>query len=550
MDTTLWWREGVIYQIYPRSFQDTNANGLGDLPGITSRLPYLQDLGIDAIWLSPFFPTPDKDFGYDIRDYCGVDERFGTLEDFDRLVDAAHRRGIRLVLDMVLNHTSDQHPWFQDSRRSRQSPHRDWYIWRPVSRTRFGRWKAPNNWQASFGGKAWEFDPTSGEAYLHSFTREQPDLNWRNLQVRHAMLDVFRFWLERGADGFRLDVFNAYFKDARFRDNPPKLGLRAFDRQHHIHDMDQPEMMPFLQELRALLDSYPQRYAVGETYLASPEKTLGYCGDDKLHQAFSFDFTSFSSEIRAALRVFPWSPRWILKKINARERLFNAAGVLPTTVMSNHDLPRAVSRYTRGEDDRMAKIIMTLLLTLRGTPFLYQGEEIGMRELRLKRSELHDPAGKKYFPIYPGRDGCRAPMQWDDSPQAGFSTARPWLKLHPDATRRHVRAQEKDPDSLLHFTRRLIALRKAHAALRGGEFIPVLASAHVLAYLRRSEAETLLVVLHFSRRARHLTLPPGILPLICLLSSAGGATRPAAQELHLAPLEVSLWSLQQGSGQG
>src|SRR5512137_2636264 len=250
MTEHLWWRDGIIYQVYPRSFSDSNGDGLGDLPGVLSRLDYLADLGIDAIWLSPFYPSPDKDFGYDISDYCDVDSRMGTLSDFDRLVQKAHQHNIHVMLDMVLNHTSDLHPWFLESRSNRENPKRDWYIWRAPSssRTLLGKRREPNNWQACFGGSAWEFDQGTGEYYLHLFTREQPDLNWRNPLVRQALLDVFRFWLARGVDGFRLDVFNAYFKDAGLAGNPTKFGLRAFDRQVHIHDMDQLEMLPLLKE--------------------------------------------------------------------------------------------------------------------------------------------------------------------------------------------------------------------------------------------------------------------------------------------------------------
>jgi alpha-glucosidase len=539
MQQYLWWRDGIIYQIYPRSFADGNNDGLGDLPGILSRLDYLAALGIDAIWLSPFYPTPDQDFGYDISDYCAVDPRFGTLADFDLLVAEAHQRGIRIVLDMVMNHTSDQHPWFLESRSSRTSPKRDWYIWSPPSGSR----GAPNNWQATFGGKAWEYDPATGEYYLHLFTRQQPDVNWRNPAVRQAQLDAFRFWLTRGVDGFRLDVFNAYFKDVSLASNPPKFGFRAFDRQKHIHDIDQLEMVPLLNELRLLLDSYPERYAVGETYFATPEKTIVYCGPDKLHAAFSFDFTSLDNEIAVVFRIHPWSPAWFLKKIMTREANFTAAGVFPTTVLSNHDLPRTASRYTRGEDDRKAKVLMTLLLTLRGTPFIYQGEEIGMRDIPLKYSEILDPPGKKYWPFYKGRDGCRSPMQWDDTPNAGFSTAKPWLKVHSNYPHRNVASQEKDPGSLLNFTRRLIALRKEHPALRRGDFIPLSASRHVLAYLRKSGEGTILVVLNFSKRRKSLSLPPDILPRTCLLSSGQDPASAGSQEIHLAPCEAALWLL-------
>jgi len=308
MDDYLWWRDGIIYQIYPRSFADSNSDGLGDLPGITARLDYLADLGIDAIWISPFYPTPDADFGYDVSDHTAVDPRFGTLEDFDRLVAESHRRGIRLVLDLVLNHTSDRHPWFHESRASRDNPKRDWYIWQPPSCShpifgeKRGRWRGvPNNWQSVFGGPAWEYDETTGQYYLHMFLAEQPDVNWRNPEVRNAQLDVVRFWLERGADGFRLDVFNAYFKDAQFRNNPTKFGLRGFDRQRHLYDCDQPEMIPLLNELRTILDAYPDRYAVGETFFATPEKVLHYSGPDRLHAAFSFDFTPTNL-------FYPWHP--------------------------------------------------------------------------------------------------------------------------------------------------------------------------------------------------------------------------------------------------
>jgi len=520
MEDFLWWRDGVIYQIYPRSFADSNGDGLGDLAGILSRLDYLSNLGIDAIWLSPFYPTPDKDFGYDISNYVEVDPRFGSLADFDRLVAEAHQRGIRVILDLVLNHTSDQHPWFLESRSSRDNPKRDWYLWRDQ----------PNNWQASFGGQAWEYDPVTGQYFLHLFTKEQPDVNWRNPEVRKAQLDVFRFWMERGADGFRLDVFNAYFKHPDLPDNPRKFGLRGFDRQRHIYDIDQPEMMPFLNEMRLLLDSYPECYAVGETYIATPQKTVSYCGPDKLHAAFSFDFTSMDL-------IYPWNPRWVMEQIIKREETFNAAGVWPTTVMSNHDLPRAASRYARGENDSQAFLAMTILLTLRGTPFMYYGEEIGMRDIHLRRSEILDPPGKKYWPIYKGRDGCRSPMQWDDSTFGGFSTAKPWLPVHPNALRRNVRSQQADPDSLFNFTKKLLALRKEIPALRGGDFVPLETPRGMLAYLRQTEGQSVLVALNFSGRNVEFTLPEGSWRM--LLTTAKGS--PGA----LAPYEIQILILEQ-----
>ena len=357
------------------------------------------------------------------------------------------------------------------------------------------------------------------------------------------MLDVFRFWLKKGVDGFRLDVFNAYFKDPEFRDNPIKPGLRAFNRQHHINDMDQPEMIPLMHELRSLLDSIPERYAVGETYFATPQKTRAYCGPDRLHAAFSFDFTSYSSEIAAALRIYPWSPKWILRQILTREKVFEDSASFPTTVVSNHDLPRAASRYIHGEDDRMAKNIMTILLTLRGTPYMYQGEEIGMRDIPMKYKEIVDPPGKKYWPFYPGRDGCRSPMQWNNSTHAGFSDVRPWLKVHQNFLQRNVAAQEKDPGSLLKFTRELISLRKKYPALIMGDFCPLFpTNRHILAYLRKTGDESILVICNFSIRKR--TFLTGDYHLKqWLLSSSNIPSVGENNSITLDPYEVTIFTL-------
>jgi alpha-glucosidase len=519
MNDFLWWRDGVIYQIYPRSFADSNGDGLGDLGGIISRLDYLADLGIDAIWLSPFYPTPDKDFGYDISDYMDVDARFGSLADFDRLAIEAHQRGIRVILDLVLNHTSDQHPWFLESRSSRNNPKREWYFWRDH----------PNNWQASFGGKAWEYDPHTGQYYLHLFTKEQPDVNWRNPEVRKGQLDVFRFWLGHGADGFRLDVFNAYFKHSDLPDNPPKLGLRGFDRQRHIYDMDQPEMTPFLNEMRLLLDSFPERYAVGETYMATPQKTASYCGPNKLHAAFSFDFTSTDM-------IYPWNPRWVMEQMRKREENFNAAGIWPTTVMSNHDLPRAASRYAHGENDSQAFLSMALLLTLRGTPFMYYGEEIGLRDIHLRRNEILDPPGKKYWPLYKGRDVCRSPMQWNNSDFAGFSTHKPWLPVHLNYLKRNVSSQRADPDSLFNFTKKILALRKEIPALCRGDFVSLETPPGMLAYLRRSCDQSVVVEMNFSGRKINYSPPTGHWRLL-LTTSKGSPGVLSQHEIQLLILE-------------
>jgi len=490
-ETRLWWRDGAIYQIYPRSFADSTGSGIGDLNGIISHLDYLQELGIDALWLSPFFPTPDVDFGYDISDYTAVDPRFGTLEDFDRLVSAARQRGIHLVLDMVLNHTSDQHPWFQESRKSKENAFSDWYMWRdPRPGSKF-----PNNWQSIFGGPAWEFEPARRQYYYHMFYKQQPDLNWRNPNVRRALLDVLRFWLERGVAGFRLDVFNVYFKHADYLDNPAKFGLRGFDRQRHLYDTDQPEMIPLLAEMRELVDSYPERYLVGETFLSSPQVAARYAAPNLLHASFNFEFMAWR-----------WHPKLFLRAIQRWEDALDA-DAWPNYVLNNHDMRRSASRYGRGEDDERLKVAAALLLTQRGTPFLYYGEEIGMRDISLTRAEIKDPVGKRYWPFYKGRDGCRSPMQWDDTQNAGFTSGEPWLPVHPNYVHRNAAAQRSDPGSLFHFYRQLLALRRQYPAMVKGMFQPLTFDPRsVLGYLRQTTDQTILVALNFSNRPVKLIL--------------------------------------------
>ncbi|MGD0708934.1 MAG: alpha-glucosidase [Anaerolineaceae bacterium] len=480
----LWWRDGIIYQIYPRSFADSNGDGIGDLPGIIQKLDYIAELGVDAIWLSPIYPSPNVDFGYDVSNYIDVDPIYGTLADFDRLAAEAHRRNIHIVLDLVLNHTSDQHPWFQAAKRSHTDPYHDWYLWRdPASDG-----GVPNNWQSTFGGKGWEFVPEVGQYYFHMFAKEQPDVNWRNPALRQAMLDVFRFWLDRGADGFRLDVFNVYFKDAQFRNNPPKPGIRPFDQQEHLYDCDQQEMFPLLTEIRALLDEKPGRYAVGETFIHTPKKAASFCAPGLLPAAFDFE-----------LLESRWHPRRFLNAIQRWEAALQP-GSWPNYVLNNHDNPRSATRYVRGENDDRLKVAATLLLTLRGTPFLYYGEEIGMRDIPMKRSEILDPVGKHYWPFFKGRDGCRAPMQWDNSIYAGFSPARSWLKVQADHDWRNVESQRADADSLFSFYRRLIQLRKEYPALREGMFLSLNDEPRrLLAYLRKTDEQTVLIALNFSR---------------------------------------------------
>jgi alpha-glucosidase len=485
-----WWKEGVIYQIYPRSFADSNGDGVGDLPGITSRLDYLVDLGVDAIWLSPIYPSPMKDFGYDVSDYCAVDPVFGTLDDFDTLLEQAHRRGIRVILDMVMNHTSDQHPWFLESRASVQSPKRDWYFWRKGRSV--GR--PPNNWAAAFGGSAWERDALTGEYYLHLFDRSQPDLNWRNPDVKRAMIDVWRFWLERGVDGFRLDVAHMLMKHPELPDNPFRLGLRDYDRQLHGNHENLAETHGLWKELRRVLDEYPDRMLVGEVHWRG-EGAEAYYGDGTDELNLTFNFAMMFARYRAGTfrrAVEDWERRL-------------PPDAWPCWVLSNHDNRRHISRWANRPE--RARLTAMFLLTIRGTPFLYYGEEIGMQEAFIPRRELRDPPGVRYWPIYRGRDGCRTPMQWSSTPYAGFSSTHPWMRLGADAARNNVERQEADQGSLLNLYRHLIRLRRSTPALTRGtlRFLPERDRA-VLGYLREHPEQTALVCLNFSARERVVDL--------------------------------------------
>ena len=491
----LWWRDGIIYQIYPRSFADSNNDGIGDLPGITDKLDYLRELGIDAIWLSPIYPSPDVDFGYDVADYQAIDPKFGTMKDFEVMVREARKRDIHIVMDLVLNHTSDRHPWFVESRQSKDNPYHDWYIWRDPK----PNGDPPNNWQAVFGGSAWEYVPELGQYYYHMFYKEQPDVNWRNPQVREAMLDVFRFWLKKGVDGFRLDVFNVYFKDADLKNNPGKLGIRGFDRQKHIYDISQPEMFPLLNEIRGILDKHKEAYAVGETFLADPQQTAGYCGADKLHAAFNFDFAANH-----------WHPQRFLNSVLKWYAALSGES-WPNNFLSNHDMKRAASRYCFGEDDRRAKVAAAMLLTLKGTPFMYYGEEIGLRDIPIrKKADVKDPIGKTFWPVYRGRDGCRAPMQWNSEINAGFSEKAPWLPVNKDYPSRNVVQQTSEPDSLLNFYKQIIQIRRSEPALQRGDFTSLVEDPHhILAYSRKLDEEEIAVVLNLSSRDLQFDLPEG-----------------------------------------
>jgi alpha-glucosidase len=529
------WRTGIVYQIYPRSFSDTNGDGVGDLAGIIAHLDYLNDgrpdsLGIGAIWLSPIYPSPGLDLGYDVSDYTGIDPLFGRLADFEELVSQAHRRGIRVILDQVLNHSSDLHPWFVQSRASRTGPRSDWYIWRdPAGWGRGGRPRRPNNWVSFFGGPAWTWDPDREQFYLHTFLPQQPDLNWRDPDVRAALLDVLRTWLGRGVDGFRFDVFNAFYKQAAFSSNPRRrAGRTAYSRQVHLYDKNQPELIELLGEIRRIVDAVPGRMTVGELFEGSVEQAATYAAPGHL----IFDFSLISQ---------PWSARAFAAAVARREAAFGPTG-WPTVVLSNHDQPRAASRFDAGgHGDARAKVAASLLLTLRGTPFLYYGEEIGLRDVAIPADEIQDPAALRSGRSgWWNRDQARTPMPWGPGPNGGFSSGRPWLRMSPELATRNVARQSADPSSILSHYRRLIALRRSLPALMVGSYAPVdVGRPSVFAYLRSTADQSALVILGFGPAAVGLTLPasPSGRPWTVRLSTHDRGPL-AGDRLDLQPLEA------------
>ncbi|WHU01853.1 alpha-amylase family glycosyl hydrolase [Sphingomonas sp. NIBR02145] len=503
-----WWKSAVIYQIYPRSFQDTNGDGIGDLKGIERRLDDLKALGIDAIWISPIFPSPMADFGYDVADYCGIDPRFGTLADFDALLAAAHARGIRLLLDLVPNHTSDQHPWFQESRSAQDDPRRDWYIWRDARPDG----SPPNNWISDFGGSAWEWDEATSQYYYHAFLKEQPDLNWRNPAVRSAMLDVLRFWFERGVDGFRIDVLWHMVKHVDLPDNPVNLdwapGQADYTRVHQLHSTDQPEVHGIAGEMRAIADEYGARVLIGEIYLPVP-KLVGYYGTPEqpgVHLPFNFQLIGAE-----------WNAPGLAKMIADYEAALPAEG-WPNWVLGNHDRPRIATRVGAEQ----ARVAMMLLLTLRGTPTLYYGDEIGMEDGEIPAHLVQDPREIRDPGIGLGRDPVRTPMAWDATTNAGFSPADPWLPLHPDWIARNVEAQRGDPASLWRLTQKLLFLRHEHRALALGDYHPVDAGGDLLAFERRYAHDRLLVVLNLGDTPQGFAIPEWAEDFTVLASARGG----------------------------
>ena len=476
-----WWRYGIFYQIYPRSFRDSNADGVGDIAGIIDRLPYLQELGVDAVWLSPIFPSPMADFGYDISDYTGIDPLFGTMADFDALISAVHENGLKLILDLVPNHTSDQHPWFLASRSAREDHMRDWYIWREPA----ADGGPPNNWMSEFGGCAWEYDAATGQYYYHAFLAQQPDLNWRNPEVRQAIYDVMRFWLRKGVDGFRVDVIWHLIKDAAFRDNPPNPNYREGRPPHEKiltqYSTDQPEVHEVIAEMRQVIDEFDARVLIGEIYLPL-HRLVAYYGNDLAGAQMPFNFALLSTL---------WSARSIEQIVADYEKAL-PAGAWPNWVLGNHDRPRVASRVGAAQ----ARVAAMLLLTLRGTPTLYYGDEIGMHQVAIAPDQVRDPFEKNVPGIGAGRDGCRTPMQWDATPYAGFSTSAPWLPLPDDFLQENVTNLDADAQSILSLYRDLIALRKRLPHLMAGDYVPIAAEGDLLLYRRQSDENAVVVALN------------------------------------------------------
>ncbi len=503
MPAGAWWKRGIVYEIYVRSFQDSNGDGVGDLNGIRRRLDYLGWLGVDAIWISPIYPSPMADFGYDISDYCGIDPLFGTLSDFDNLVRDAHQRGLKIILDYVPNHTSDQHPWFKESRSSRTNTRRDWYIWRDGKPSGM----PPNNWVSQFGGSAWTFDPDTNQYYLHSFLATQPDLNWRNPAVRDAMFQVLRFWLDRGVDGFRVDVLWLLIKDAAFRDNPPNPVYRptqpAINRYVSVYNADQPEIHALIAEMRSVIDDYSDRVLIGEVYLPF-DRLVTYYGKDLKGAQLPFNF---------ALIHAAWKSQDIAKLITDYEKALPPGG-WPNWVLGNHDQPRIAARVGAAQLRNAAM----LLLTLRGTPTMYYGDELGLARVAVPPELTQDPWEKNEPGIGVSRDPWRTPFQWDASVNAGFTTGRPWLPLDPNYRTHNVACLRQDQHSLLSFYHRLIELRKLHCALTMGDAHVISATNDVLAYERSHDEERIIIALNFGPNDRALSFP-GLNESFVLLST-------------------------------
>jgi alpha-glucosidase len=532
-----WWRGAVIYQIYPRSYQDSNGDGIGDLKGIVARLPYIAELGVDAIWLSPFFKSPMKDFGYDVSDYCDVDPMFGTVDDFKLLLKKAHEAGLRVVIDQVLSHTADTHPWFTQSRQDKTNPKADWYVWADAK----DDGTPPNNWLSIFGGAAWQWDTGREQYYLHNFLTSQPDLNFHNLDMQAALFDAMKFWLDMGVDGFRLDTANFYVHDRQLRNNPPKgrpvtddgsaPSSNPYAWQYHVHDKSQPENVMFVQKLRTFLNRYPGIMTVGEL---GADDSVGAMieyteGGDKLNMTYTFKLLSTDNSatfIHSAIHEF---------ESRAKD------GCWPSWPLSNHDVTRLATRWSAG--DKALKTYAAMQLTLRGSPCVYQGDELGLPEAELMFEELQDPYGITMWPAFKGRDGCRTPMPWEKfALNAGFSAAKPWL---PVASTHNALAadQQGGADSLLNHYRMCLQQRKALLPLVKGSMDVLDVHKQVFGFVRSFEGASLLCVFNLSGAPATYTLPDGVVAKELAEFPQSGLTSVMGQkDLALAPWQsVVAW---------
>ncbi len=489
-----WYEHSVIYQIYPRSFYDSNNDGIGDLRGIADKLDYLVDLGVGGIWLSPVYCSPMVDFGYDISDHCDIDPIFGDLKDFDYLLDEVHKRGMRLLMDYIPNHTSDQHPWFIESRSSKNNPKRDWYLWQDAKDPQ----TPPNNWLSVFGGSGWQYDNITDSFYYHSFVKEQPDLNWHNPEVVAAMSDILRFWLERGVDGFRMDAVYFMFKDKQLRDNPPNPAFQIslsdpYHRQLNIYNYGLPETFEVLKKFCSVLSGYPDKYMITEVYGPIPDLMKFYqvC-NPKIHSPFNFNFLTMS-----------WSAVEYKKFVDEFENALTPQD-LPTYVLGNHDRPRVASRVGLGR----ARLLALMLLTLRGMPFIYYGEELGMMDVPIPSDKIQDPFEKQVPGLGLGRDPARTPMQWNAEPYAGFSKMEPWLPLSPDFQQINILEESADPSSMLNLYKKLLQLRRQMQVLSTGTYDSIdCRNLNVFAYGRTLEQSRCIVLLNFSEKEESIYLP-------------------------------------------
>ena len=527
-----WWRGAVIYQIYPRSYQDSTGDGVGDLNGITKRLDYIATLGVDAIWISPFFTSPMKDFGYDVSDYCDVDPMFGSLDDFDRLIEKAHGLGIKIIIDQVLSHTSDQHPWFVESRASTDNAKADWYVWADAKPDG----TPPNNWLSIFGGSGWQWDGRREQYYLHNFLTSQPDLNLHTAEVQDALLGAVRFWLDRGVDGFRLDTINFYFADKLLRDNPPlplsernssiAPSVNPYNHQRHLYSKNQPENIAFLKRFRALLDEYPGSASVGEVGDAQFGLDLmgEYTqGDDRIHMCYTFEF--LSAELLSAQRV-----ESVFKQLESR-----APDGWPCWALTNHDIQRHTTRWNLNESGR--RLYVLLMMCLRGSACLYQGEELGLPEADIEFDQLQDPYGIEFWPEFKGRDGCRTPMVWSQQEQyAGFSDAKPWLPVPSEHLPLAVDAQEEKSDSLLNYYRSAIEFRKNLGALSKGSQSSMKSTGSVVSFTREHDNNKVFCAFNLGNEASKINLPEGNWSL--LGEQVGACESMANNMATLAPFQA------------